>query len=676
MRKSSYSPSTTDEIVKLLGPRRSINHTTVAMSLKKLAAEGKIAISKNGQYYLPKAGEITGTFQANKKGFGFVLGSEYDVYINSTNVMNAMNGDMVQAEITKRRKGFSFEGRITKVIERATTKVIGRVEPGDNKYFVVPSDRRLNAIFEITSKVECKTGTIVEAKILKYPTKGIGQCEVTEVIGSEDLPGVEVEMIVREHDLRTQFPREVLDEAVGAPSEVRAQDTKGRVDYRNDYVVTIDGLDAKDFDDAVQISHEKGLYNLKVHIADVSHYVKPGSALDKEAYLRSFSTYLADRVLPMLPEALSNGICSLNPDVDRLTMSVDMTIDKSGDVKFFDVNRGVIRSKSRLTYTEVDKRLKSGDFVSDEQRKTLTLLSQLSDILEAKRERHGALNFETIEPKIIINDKGVPVEIIVRERTPSTKLIEEAMVLTNQVVGTFVFTKNVPLIYRIHEDPSEDALKEVKVLLGQMGYPSKKLSKATADAFQSIIKFAHQRPDKLIINNILLRLMKKARYSTLKAGHFGLAMNHYSHFTSPIRRYPDLLTHRQIKAILDNKPKISEEYLTEASTQACIREVEGIAAERETDDVYVCMLMKDHVGDVFDGIVSSVTNFGLFVQLPNTAEGLVHIKNLTGDYYRHEPERFLLRGLRKGQVYRLGSKVKVKLINVSVGDRQIDLEIV
>jgi ribonuclease R len=303
-------------------------------------------------------------------------------------------------------------------------------------------------------------------------------------------------------------------------------------------------------------------------------------------------------------------------------------------------------------------------------------MAQLSDILEEKRSKAGSLNFETIEPKVVLDKDFNPIKIIVREKTPATKLIEEAMVLTNEVVASFVFNKEIPLIYRIHEKPDDDAFAEVRQLLGQLGYPSKKLGKATAETFQNVIKFAHYRPDKLIINSVLLRLMKKARYSSLSAGHFGLAVNHYAHFTSPIRRYPDLLVHRQVKALLNNHKTLSEEVMTEAAKQATLREIESNSAERESSTVYVCKLMKNRIGEVFDGIISGVTNFGLFVQLPNSAEGLVHISNIKGDYYRFEPERFILRGLRSGQTYRLGQKVRVKLVQVVVGERQIDLMLV
>lgn len=683
MKKTSYVPSSVKEIAKLLGPKPNINEKNVSITLNRLLTEGKIAIDKKGCFYLPqlasgaeKTNEVTGTFQANKKGFGFVITDKFDVYIKSTNTSNAMNGDLVRSIITRRRQGLSFEGKIIKILERATNKIIGRLESKAGKQFVFPSDRRINYIFESVKKVEEVPGTIVEANITDYPLDGLGKCKIINVIGNEEDPDVEVEMIIREHDLRVDFPKETMIEASSVPREVSNRDVKNRKDYRDNYVITIDGLDAKDFDDAVQIEKQSGFYELKVHIADVSHYVKESSALDNEASLRSFSTYLADRVLPMLPPELSNNICSLNPGVDRLTMSVEMTISKNGFVESFSINEGVIRSKARLTYTEVDKRLNNRDFENEKQKQTLELMAELSDILEEKRMLAGSINFETIEPKVILDKNRNPVEIIIREKTPSTKLIEEAMVLTNEVIAGFVFNRELPLIYRIHENPAEDALEEVKMLLGQLGYPSKKIGKATSENFQNILKFAHHRKDRLIINSILLRLMKKARYSIQPAGHFGLGLNHYSHFTSPIRRYPDLLVHRQVKSLLNSEKHLSKILLSEHATQATLREIESDSAERESSEVYVCKLMEKQIGEIFKGVISSITNFGVFVQLPNSAEGLVHISNIKGDYYRFEPERFLLRGLRTGQVFRLGQSVKVKLVKVVVGERQIDLMLV
>lgn len=672
MRKSTYSPSTRDEILKHIGPKKGTTEKSINRALDQLLTEGRIVKDKQGRFYIPKAAEVIGTFEANKKGFGFVITDDFDVYVKSSNISGAMNHDLVKAEIIRRRKNLSFEGKIIQIIERSITKIIGRLELKGNKQIVIPADRRLNYQFDVVKPVDEKPGTIVSADINQYPVKGIGRCTVTEVIGDEDDPAVEIEMIIREHDLRRDFPEEVMCEVQSVPHEVSKEEADGRVDYRDDYVVTIDGLDAKDFDDAIQIEKNDNFYELKVHIADVDYYVKPHSNIDVEANSRSFSTYLADRVLPMLPHALSNNICSLNPGVDRLTMSVEMTINKNGTVESYSINEGVIKSKARLTYTEVDESIKTGKFKNSEQKKTILLMAELSDILEEKRTRTGSVNFETIEPKVVF-DGNEPKGIDVREKTPATKLIEEAMVLTNEVVASFVYDKKLPLIYRIHEDPDEDAFEEVRQILGQLGYPSKKMSKATAEAFQNIIRFAHKRQERLIINSILLRLMKKARYSTLTAGHFGLGLKHYSHFTSPIRRYPDLLTHRQVKAVLKSQKPLDEEKLTEFAQYATLREVESDSAERESTLVYICKLMKEEVGEVYNGVISGVTNFGLFVQLPNSAEGLIHISNLKGDYYRFEPERFVLRGLRTGQTFRLGQSVRIKLVSVVVGERQIDL---
>lgn len=620
---------------------------------------------------------VKGRFEANTKGFGFVINPKGDIYIRSDKVNNALNGDIVEARITRVRKERNLEGRITKIIERAFTEVIGRVEVKDGKRWLIPSDRRLRNIFLIEEPQETADGQMVVASVTKYPPKGT--VKLLEVLGDEDSVAVEMEIIIRQHNLRTKWPEEVLQQTASLPSEVQESDLEGRKDYRNDYIVTIDGLDAKDFDDAISLKKEGGKYHLGVHIADVSAYVRGGSALDEEAKIRGNSTYLVDRVLPMFPVELSNGLASLNPNVDRLTLSVESVINDKGEVESFEIHKGVINSKARLTYEEVDEAISQNRFSNQEQKELLTSLLELEKILEKKRINQGSLVFETIEPKVKLDDELNPIDIIVRERTRATSIIEEMMVLTNEVVAAYLSKRKYPIIYRLHEEPAEDALAEIEGLLLSFQYPVKELKVPDAKTYQRLIKFAHNRPDKLLVNSVLIRSMKKARYSATQKSHFGLGLKYYCHFTSPIRRYADLVVHRQVKRMLAKDYSFEREELTglyeEIAESISATETESTAAERDSVDLMTARYMKDKVGETYEAVITSITNFGFFVQIPNSAEGLVHITSLRDDYYVFEADRYLIRGRRTGKVYRLGQILEVQLTNVIVGERQLDFEI-
>ncbi|MDP3013408.1 MAG: VacB/RNase II family 3'-5' exoribonuclease, partial [Candidatus Subteraquimicrobiales bacterium] len=459
-------------------------------------------------------------------------------------------------------------------------------------------------------------GDIVVVQIDQSPDKRHGPVgRIIENLGNENQAGISVEVVVREYELPLSFSSSVLKECEEISDVVISADIYGRKDYREEFAVTIDGLDAKDFDDAVSIKKIGDKFHLIVHIADVSHYVATESLLDEEAFERGFSAYLVDRVIPMLPHKLSNGICSLNPDVDRLTFSVEMVINSKGEIEDFLITEGVINSKARLTYEEADKTFATGDFRNKEVKDCLILLRELSDILEDKRIKRGSVNFETIEPKVILNKELKPVEVLIREKTPATKLIEETMILTNEVVANFMHQNDAPMVYRVHDKPDLEALTQIGELIKELGYPIKDMKsthpKVLSNVLQKIINFAHNRPEKLLINYLMLRTMKQAKYSPGCSLHFGLASDCYTHFTSPIRRYTDLVVHRFVKGVL--KKKLSEPYLLDLADglgdiceHCSVKEREIVEAERESVEVKLCELMRSQIGEIFWGIITGV----------------------------------------------------------------------
>jgi len=672
--------------------------------LQKLEQEGTLVKVGKAGYGLPEdLNYTTGRLQANKKGYGFVRGDKIDVYISPFAMNGAMHNDKVLVRLSKRkRRGGSIEGEVVKILERANPTVVGKLERKGRDFFLTPSDARIFYKIHIPPKFSlgASPGDMVVARIERWPNRRHGPVgRVIEVLGEETSMGVEIEVIIREHRLPMIFPSAVLAECQEIPDEVTLKDLVSRKDYRDEFTVTIDGLDAKDFDDAVSIKKDElGNFLLKVHIADVSHYVNVNGALDAEAASRGFSTYLVDRVIPMLPSKLSNEICSLNPQVDRLSLSVEMFVDKRGKVKHFEIVEGVIRSDFRLTYEEVDELFITKEFENEEIRKCLSQLRELSNILEERRIKRGSINFETIEPKVILDEELKPVDVVIREKTPATMLIEETMVLTNETVAGFMRQpvrpvpkggfapggpagrhgwQGLPMIYRVHEKPEPEALTQIKELVKGLGYPIKGMRTIHPKTFQNIIAYAHERPERLLINYLLLRAMKQARYSPVCKPHFGLASDCYTHFTSPIRRYPDLVVHRVVKALLKGEvshPKILDlvKSLPEICEHCSIREREIDEAERDSVDLKLCELMEQHIGDVFKGIITGVTAYGLFVQIPNSAEGLIHVRDLTDDYYHFEPDRFLLRGQRTGKIFRLGQEVTIRVANVVIGERRID----
>ncbi|HEB12833.1 MAG TPA: ribonuclease R [Actinobacteria bacterium] len=685
LKKEQKRHFSVDEIFSKLSGR-GISRKSVVKALAVLEDDGRIIHKKGAGFRFRSPDEaFMGIFKANRKGHGFVSLPGEDVFIPASRVHGACHGDTVRVRLRRKQgHGVSREAQIVEILIRANQTIIGRFERRGNSGIVIPVNDRIFYEFVILSRDydAADTGDIVEIEVVSWPLDDqMPKGRVMRVIGRDTEPGMDITMIVMAHSWPQDFTEEALAASKTAASSVSDAEVKGRLDLRNEFTVTIDGLDAKDFDDAISLTvDDRGYYRLGVHIADVSYYVSPDSPLDNDARIRATSMYLPDRVIPMLPPKLSNGICSLKPGVDRLAVSVIMELDRDGGLVNFKITPSVIQSDSRLTYEEVDRHLAKGLLKDVQVDSLLRSLQALCRVLEKKRLARGSLNFETIEPKLVLDKDGRPLEILIRERTTATQMIEETMILTNETVAEFMLRRNAPMIFRVHDRPDPDAVFSITKLISELGYPKHALQKAHPRAFQALIDFAHSRPERLLINSLLLRAMNRAKYSPALIPHFGLAAPHYTHFTSPIRRYPDLLVHRLIKAVqsktLGSPPLVALAKRLEDLCEHCsFQERVAESASREAVAVKVAEYMQDHIGNVSAAVISGVTQYGLFVQLENSAEGLVHIRTIADDYYKFEPEHYSLKGKRTGQVYRLGQTVNVKLVKVSVPQRQLDFVI-
>lgn len=705
--RSAHAPLAADEIVRRVeeevvrasgreaegarrtgaggGPSAALTTEKVSRILSQLERSGTAAAVGGGRYLaLRERNLVVGRLAMNRRGFGFVSSPAGDIYVSKRDTGGAMHGDLVAVRLEPRKTHLGRAGEVVQVLERAVTQVVGRFERHGSLGIVVPTDVRIRGDVFVdlsASPTEARPGDIVVCRITRYAERHTAmQGVITEVLGPADAPGVDVEIVIREHGLATEFPAEVVAAAAALKPEVAEELERGRADLRELLTVTIDPVDARDFDDAISLVREGGGYRLWVHIADVSHYVPWDSAIDVEARHRATSVYLVDRVLPMLPERLSNVVCSLNPGQDRLAFTVEMLLDKTGLVEQYRLYPSVIRSDRRLNYDEVQQWLDEGGFPDAASEQLLRDFRALAASIHKRRIDRGGLDFETVEARVTLDDSGRPLGVVLRKRTEATNMIEEAMILANEVVARHMTEAHAPMIYRIHEDPDPDALAQVAVILKEFDYPIQDVAGASPRTFQRIVAFAHGRPEERLINSLLLRALERARYVDYRAPHFGLASEAYCHFTSPIRRYPDLAVHRLLKAqlagALDRPPTalmVPElEWLAEHSS---VMEREAESAEDESQKVKLVALMAEHLGDSFEGIITGVTGFGLFVQLDNTAEGLVHVESMADDYYRFEPERFLLRGDRTGATYRLGQQVTVRVVDANVAERRIDFEL-
>lgn len=693
MREKTYKPMTAEELVNALEVRE-IEHFLAL--LRELEQEGKIIFTRKKKYGLPeKMGLVVGRLHGHPKGFAFVIpdtpGME-DVYIGADGLNGAMHNDRVVARVHRRQvDGQQPEGEIIRILERANRFVVGTLERSRHFGFVVPDETRIaQDIFISRNDLNgARQNDKVVVEIVRWPEKRRNpEGKVVEILGRRGEPGVDIISIMRKYQLPEEFPLPVMKEAEKIPLTISEEDLQGRKDLRDWTIVTIDGEDAKDLDDAVSIQVlDNGNFLLGVHIADVSHYVKEGSELDREAYRRGTSVYLVDRVIPMLPPRLSNGICSLNAGEDRLTVTVLMEVDREGQVVRYDIFKSVIRVKERMTYTNVRKILLEEDPVLMERYGELIgsfrLMEQLCRILYRRRLERGAIDFDFPEVKVRLDEQGKPVELIRVERSIAEQIIEEFMVLANETVAEHFYWLEAPFVYRVHEKPDPEAVKQLNQFLKRFGYHVKGVeNEIHPRAFQEVVEQVEGKPSARIINTVMLRSMKHARYASQCLGHFGLAAPYYCHFTSPIRRYPDLVIHRVIGEIL-NKGALSsrrkaklERKMPDYAKQSSIRELVAEEAERETLDLKKVEYMQRHLGDVFPAVVSNVVPYGMFVEMENLVEGFVHVSTLTDDYYEYQEAEFCLLGQHTRKSYRIGDIVTVQVVRVDTEARRIDCELV
>lgn len=679
--KANGRPFTFDEIAS--GPGKGVPPTQLRDTLRHLIGTGHVVEHPKGRYAaLPARHEANGRLSVNPRGYGFVTTPAGDVYVAGADMHGAMHNDTVVVRIFQKPGGIGPSGEVLDILEHANDRVVGRFEKQGRMALVTPTDRRIRGDVFVGKEgfAGATTGQIVVVHLTQFagPNKA-AQGVVEEVLGLETDPGVDVEIVIREHDLRTVFPRDVEAAAHSIP-ETMGEIVAPRIDLRDLLTITIDPVDARDFDDAISLEKHESGWRLWVHIADVSNYVEWGSAIDKEAVERATSVYLVDRVLPMLPERLSNGICSLNPGVDRFTLTVEFDLDATAKVSAYKLYPSAIRSDHRLDYESVERWLETGEgWPDDASRTLLTEFRTCAAALNKRRLERGGLDFESTEAKVWLDPKGKPLQVTLREKTVATSMIEEAMIAANEVVARHMRDHDAPMVYRIHEDPAPDALAAIAVILSEFDYPIKDIGAASPRTFQRLIKFAANRPERLLINSLLLRALKRARYVDYLDSHFGLASDAYCHFTSPIRRYPDLIVHRLLKAqltkSLDRGPVAAMvANLEELADHSSYMEREANAAEMDSVKVKLVALMADHIGEVFPGIISGVTSHGAYVQLDNTAEGMVHVARMTDDHYRFDGERFMLQGERNGRSWRLGQEVEVRIVDAVPSDRRIEME--
>jgi len=664
--------------------------------LKELESDGTLVLSRKNRYGRPaQFNLLIGKISRHPKGFGFLMQENADaddIFIPASELKGAMNGDRVIVRIKREATAKSrAEGEVIRILQRNVQQIVGTFESSRHFGFVVPDDKRFGSDIFIPKEQfnGAKTNMKVLVEITQWPEKNrSAEGRIVQVIGKKDAPGVDILSIIMGHDLPQGFPADVLMYAEALPEAIAVSEIEKRRDLRDMLMITIDGEDAKDLDDAVSVQRlENGNYLLGVHIADVGHYVKEDSVLDKEALERATSVYLVDRVIPMLPQKLSNGICSLNAGEDRLAMTCMMEINSQGVVVSHDIFESVIHVNYRMTYQNVTKILLNQDeALCGKYHEILSMLqemAQLQMILEKKRKLRGAIEFYAPESKVILDKKGHPIRIEWREQGVADKIIEEFMLCANETVAEHFFWMEVPFLYRVHEEPKMEDVLDVNKFLQAFGYNIKGLSNHVhAKAYQNVVEQVAGKPEEMMINTVMLRSMQHARYDVEALGHFGLAAQYYSHFTSPIRRYPDLAIHRMIKELLHNGDRLDEKRVTilkekmkHYAEQASVREKIAEEAERESVELKKIEYMKPYVGEVFQAKISGVTNFGIFVQLDNSVEGLAHISTLIDDFYQFQPESYSLIGEHTRKVYRLGQDIKVRLTRVSVEDRQIDFEV-
>jgi len=686
-----YRPMKAKEIAMLLLIPKE-QREELQMVLDSLVHEGRIGLTKKGKYCKLGDSLVAGIFSMARNGYGFVKvnGQEEEIFIAEKNVHGAMQGDEVLVSVIERFRGTKLsEGVIDKVIKRAITEVVGLIRINKKFAFLIPYDKNVKEDIFIPSDSlnGAKDCDMAVAKIVKYPTDSLNaEGEVIEVIGNMEDVGADIVTLIRGYGIPDTFPEEVLEEVKKLPDKVLKEEYANRKDFRSLKTVTIDGEDAKDLDDAISITFEDGIYTLYVHIADVTNYVKEGSALDKEAINRGTSVYLVDRVIPMLPKELSNGICSLNAKVDRLALSVVMQIDEKGKILSSNIYESVINVDERMNYSDVNAIITNKDEKLIERYKDLVnefqMMAKLSKLLRKNRHERGSIDFDLPECKIILDDKGKPVDIKPYERNDATRLIEDFMLAANESVAEEFFWRELPFVYRIHENPDPDKITELGIFINNFGYSLHvKDGEVYPLQLQQLLGQIEGSEYEALLSKLVLRSLKRARYSTSCDGHFGLAAKYYCHYTSPIRRYPDLQIHRIIKENLSenmSEKRIShyEKILGNIAVVAGVTERRADDVERECDKLKMAEYMQEHVGETFEGIISSVVGWGFYVELANTIEGLVSIDSLMDDDYEFNEKKYELVGRYKNRHFVLGEKVLVKVLRADKVIRKIDFEFV
>lgn len=672
-------PLSEDQLISRL-MRRHPKDKSLFRTFRQYRQDGWVVKSSTGNGMTVTTRE--GNLRINPRGFGFVVSPDFpgeDVFVPERWLFGARHDDVVTVWTRPSREG--FDGRVMNIVKRATDAVVGVLERHHGGWRVVPRDSRRPTVELVgTAHARWRAGDVARVKITDWPLdpRRPIRGEVQEILGGLGEVGVDVSIIAAEHQLSEKFPNEVIAEALALPDQVLAQEWQGRVDLTGIRVVTIDGSDAKDLDDAISLERRDQGYRVGVHIADVSFYVPEGSALDLEARRRGTSVYLVDRVIPMLPERLSNGIASLNPRVPRLTVSAVIDLDERGEVLATQFFRSVIKTAHRLTYEGVNQIL-SGGPDPDTLGPWLHDLDHIHEVLKQRRTVRGAVDFDLPEAKVLLDDKGHPADIVIRQRGVAESIIEELMLLANEAVAHQLLTADLPGLYRVHDEPSLDKMLQFREMIGALGY--RLPDPVTPKSLQGLIDRVKGLPEERVINSALLRSMKQARYAPHNTGHFGLAAPEYTHFTSPIRRYPDLWVHRVLTQHLEQR--VTPESLNRwrdlvapVGEDTSARERDAMEAERDSVSLKEAEYMADKVGEQYAAVISGVTNFGIFVELPNLIEGLVRLEDLPQDYWAYDPVHYRLRGERTGRDYRLGNPVTVQVVRVDLGLRRIDFRLV
>jgi len=681
----AYVPMKFKEIAHLLQVAKD-GRAELRAIIDTLMMEGRISLMKDGRYKKGSERQLRGIYRANERGFGFVILEEAqeDIFIAECNSNHALQGDLVEVMLLPATSGKRQEGKIVNVVERGMKQVVGLFQENKNYGFVIPDDVHFSKdIFIPKEKMkEAKTGQKVVVELTTYgDEKKKPEGKIVEILGFANEAGTDILSLIKNTDIPIEFPVRVLNQAEKVPDSVSVADCEGRRDFRNCLTITIDGEDAKDLDDAITLTKDGDIYTLGVHIADVTNYVQEKSALDREALKRGTSIYLADRVVPMLPQKLSNGICSLNEGVDRLALSCIMQVDKTGELIGQEVVESVICVDRRMSYTEVSAILEAQIppvGYTDELLEMLLEMQKLSKCLRAKRYKRGGIDFDFPEAKVLLDERGKPTEIRAYERNVASKIIEDFMLLANETVAETYFWQEIPFVYRVHEAPENEKIQKLNLFLNNIGYTMHiGKNEVKSKEMQKLLAKVEGKPEEPLVSRLALRSMKQAKYTPENLGHFGLAATYYTHFTSPIRRYSDLQIHRIIKEVLrgrmnQDKRDHYTHILQEVTKHISMAERRAEEIERDTIKLKKVEYMQGYVGEVFDGVISSITKWGIYVELPNTIEGLVHVVNMKDDHYDYVEERCEMVGEHTRKTYRLGESVQIQVLNADTLRRVID----